>query len=144
LEEQLAQVPGDAKARLHQPGVRDDVNLWLQAADLFVFPSRREGFGSVMIEAMACGLPCIVSDQPGITDFIFGDDGDRGLVVPQEDDSALSAAALELLRNPVRAGQMGASAREDIIRRFNIDQIAERYVSFYSDLMAGTEAGHGV
>ena len=72
LEEQLAQVPTRGEPRVHQPGVCDDVSRWLQAADLFVFPSRREGFGSVMIEAMACGLPCIVTDQPGITDFIFG------------------------------------------------------------------------
>ena len=93
LEEQLAQVPAPAEPRVYQTGVCDDVNRWLQAADLFVFPSRREGFGSVMVEAMACGLPCVVTDLPGITDFIFGADGDRGLVVPQEDHTAFAAAA---------------------------------------------------
>ena len=139
LEEQLAQVPAPAEPRVYQTGVCDDVNRWLQAADLFVFPSRREGFGSVMVEAMACGLPCVVTDLPGITDFIFGADGDRGLVVPQEDHTAFAAAVLEMLRNPERASEMGLAARDDVIRRFDIEQIAERYVSFYTDLIAGVE-----
>ena len=139
LEEQLAQMPARAVPKLYQSGVRDDVDRWLQVADLFVFPSRREGFGSVMIEAMACGLPCIVTDQPGITDFVFGTAGDRGLVVPQEDH-----AALEMLRNPERAAQIGFAARDDVIRRFDIEQIAARYVSFYTDLIAGVETSPGV
>ena len=141
LEEQLTQLPADAVPSVHQCGVRDDVDRWLQAADLFVFPSRREGFGTVMIEAMACGLPCIVTDQPGITDFIFGAAGDRGLVVPQEDHGALAAATIELLRDTERAARIGLAARDDVIRRFDIDQIAERYVSFYTDLVAGVETG---
>jgi len=144
LREQLAQVPFDARPRLHQPGVCDDVHRWLQASDLFVFPSRREGFGSVMIEAMACGLPCIVTDQPGITDFIFGAAGDRGLVIPQEDHAAMSAAVLEMLRNPERAAQIGLAARDDVIRRFDIERIADRYVSFYTDLQSGVETNFGV
>ena len=144
LEEQLAQVPTRGEPRVHQSGVCDDVNRWLQAADLFVFPSRREGFGSVMIEAMACGLPCIVTDQPGITDFIFGATSDRGLVIPQGDHVALAAAVLEMLRNPERAAQIGRAARDDVIRRFDIEQIAERYVSFYTDLIAGVETSPGV
>ena len=97
-----------------------------------------------MIEAMACGLPCIVTDQPGITDFIFGAASDRGLVIPQEDHVALAAAAIEMLRNPERSAQLGLAAREDVIRRFDIEQIAERYVSFYTDLIAGVETSPGV
>lgn len=144
LKEQLAQVPARAVERLHQPGVRDDVDRWLQAADLFVFPSRREGFGSVMIEAMACSLPCIVTEQPGITDFIFGAAGDRGIVVPQEDHAGLAAAALEMLRNPQAAAHLGLAARDDVIRRFDIEQITKRYLSFYADLKAGVETSPGV
>lgn len=144
LEEQLAQVPARAAARLHQSGVRDDVDRWLQVADLFVFPSRREGFGSVMIEAMACGLPCIVTEQPGITDFIFGVAGDRGIVVPQEDHARLAAAALKMLRNPQAAARIGLAARDDVIRRFDIEQITRHYLSFYADLIAGVETSPGV
>ena len=144
LEEQLAQVTASAARRLHSLGVRDDINRWLQAADLFVFPSRREGFGSVMIEAMACGLPCIVTDQPGITDFIFGSDGDRGCVVPQENPAALAAAVLEMLHDPDRAARIGRAARHDVVERFDIERIADRYMSFYTDLIGGVELGPGV
>ena len=144
LEEQLAELPLTARPKLYQAGVSDHVDRWLKAADLFVFPSRREGFGSVMIEAMACGLPCVVADQPGITDFVFGAAGDRGLVIPQEDHAALSSAVLEILRNPARAAQIGLAARDDVIRRFDIERIADRYISFYTDLQARVETKPGV
>jgi len=144
LEQQLAQVPAGAQSKVHQVGVCDDVDRWLQAADLFVFPSRREGFGTVMIEAMACGLPCIVTEQPGITDFIFGAAGDRGVVVPQENHAALAAAVLEMLRHPERAAKIGLAARDDVIRRFDIEQISARYVDYYTDLIAGVKTSLGV
>ena len=144
FDEQLAQLPTSAETHLHQLGVRDDISQLLQASVLFVFPSRREGFGTVMIEAMASGLPCIVAEQPGITDYIFGTDDDRGIVVPQEDHVALGAAVVEMLGNPVRAAQMGHAARDDVIRRFDIERIAERYASFYTELIDGVESLPGV
>ena len=79
----------------------------MQAADVFVFPSRREGFGTVMVEAMACGLPCVVTELPGITDFIFGASGERGVIVQQEDDRALAAAVVSVLADPARSARIG-------------------------------------
>lgn len=144
LNNQMAMLPSAAAGHVHQFGVRSDVSEALRAADLFVFPSRREGFGTVMIEAMACGLPCIVASQPGITDFIFDQEIDSGIVVPQDDDLAIARAARDLLANPARAAAMGRAARTRAVAQFDIEHIADRYIEYYTDLIAaagGRRAG---
>ena len=135
LDDQLGSLPSTAMARIHKLGVRDDVSRLLQAADIFVFPSRREGFGTVMIEAMACGLPCVVTHQPGITDFIFENDGATGTVVPQEDHERLASAVSALLSERVRAAEIGRLARTRVVDEFDIGRIADCYVRFYADLI---------
>ena len=141
LAGRLALLPAGAADHVRQLGVRDDVDQLLQAADLFVFPSRREGFGTVMIEAMACGLPCIVTELPGITDFIFGDDGEAGTVVAQEDHRAIVSAVHNTLADPARATRIGRRARTRVVDHFDIERIADRYVAYYTDLLAGMGPG---
>ena len=136
LSAQLSQVPSDAIRHVHQLGMRDDVHRLLQASDVFGFPSRREGFGTVMIEAMACGLPCVVAELQGITDFIFGEHGRIGVVVPQEDHRALAAAVNNLLGDLSRARRLGRAARLDAVSRFDIEEIAGRYIEYYEDLIS--------
>ena len=133
LADRLAGLPGGAADHVRQLGVRDDVDRLLQGADLFVFPSRQEGFGTVMIEAMACGLPSIVTELPGITDFIFGDDGEAGTVVAQEDHRAIVSAVHDTLSDPARATQIGRRARSRVVNHFDIERIA--------DLLAGMGPG---
>jgi glycosyltransferase involved in cell wall biosynthesis len=142
LRDAKAALGPEAAAHLHELGLRNDVHQLLPAGDLFVFPSRREGFGTVMIEAMACGLPCVVAEQPGITDFIFDRDGTSGLIVPQDDDQALATAALALLTDLPRAAAIGREARRRAVERFDIERIADGYIDFYRDLIAGMR-GHG-
>ena len=136
LSDQLARVPAAAAERIHRTGVQDDVHRYLQASDLFVFPSRREGFGTVMVEAMATGLPCVVCEQPGVTDFIFRD-GATGVVVGQEDPRALADAVNSLLENGAAAAEMGRVARREAVDRFDINAIADRYIEYYRALVAG-------
>ena len=141
LAGRLARLPAGAADHVRQLGLRDDIDQLLQAVDLFVFPSRQEGFGTVMIEAMACGLPCIVTELPGITDFIFGDDGEAGTVVAQEDHRAIVSAVYDTLADPARATQIGRRARTRVVTHFDIERIADRYVACYTDLVAGTGPG---
>ncbi len=135
LSAQLARVTPAAAGRIHRLGVRADVHRLLQASDLFVFPSRREGFGTVMAEAMACGLPSVVTELPGITDFIFGVGDRTGVVVPQEDPDMLASAVAALLGDRVRAERVGRAARKDAVERFDMERIAEDYLQFYSELL---------
>lgn len=127
-----------AAAHVHELGLRQDVHRLLPAADVFVFPSRREGFGTVMIEAMASGVPCVVADQPGITDFIFDSDGASGTVVPQEDQEAVAGAVLSLLSDSARLEAVRREARQRAVEQFDIERIANRYLEFYGDLVAET------
>jgi len=136
LERHLEALDGGVKSRIHRSGVRDDVERYLQVADAFLFPSRREGFGSAIIEAMACGLPCIVAELPGITDLVFAEPGSDGIVVPQEDPEALSRAALSLIEAPQRATAIGRSARARAEARFGFDSITTAYLDFYAALLA--------
>jgi glycosyltransferase involved in cell wall biosynthesis len=134
LRVQLAGLTAAARSRVVLAGVQDAVEHWLAAADVFVFPSRREGFGTVMIEAMACALPCVVAELPDITDFIFDGGEACGIVVPQNDAEALAARVGELLDDPTRRAALGAAARRRAVERFAIERIADDYLDFYAHL----------
>jgi len=138
LARHLDALSGAARGAVHQAGIRNDVHELLQASDLFVLPSRREGFGTVMIEAMACGMPCVVTELPDITDFIFasGDHGTPGIVTAQADAERLAEAMLRVLSNPAEAKRLGAAARRRAVERFSIDRIADQYIDFYDEVAA--------
>jgi glycosyltransferase involved in cell wall biosynthesis len=148
LAREMAELPAGAAARVHQVGITDDVSRYLQAANVFVFPSRQEGFGTVMIEAMACGVPSVVAELPGITDFIFGvsaadpkacaacdSEPAAGIVVPQEDAEALARAAIRLLSNPSGVAAAGRAARSRACASFSIERIADSYLDYYAHLL---------
>ena len=135
LSHQFKMLPENAASKIHQVGVRDDINRILQAADIFLFPSRREGFGTVIVEAMATGLPCIVSEQPGITDFIFGTGNPAGISVPQENSSILAEQAINLLANKSQMHELGKQSRKRALALFDINDIVLRYVEFYRVLL---------
>jgi len=134
LARRLAALSRSAREKVYQVGVRENVETFLRAADVFVFPSRQEGFGAVMIEAMACGLPCVVAELPGITDFIFDAEPPSGVVVPQDAPGALATEVSAILSTPERASSLGASARRRAVERFSIGRVADDYLDFYATL----------
>lgn len=140
LRGHMERLPQAARERLLQTGVQEAVETWLRAADVFVFPSRREGFGTVMIEAMACSVPCVVAELPDITDFIFAGDEETGVVVPQDDPAALAAAVEELVADPARAANIGAAGRRRAVEHFAMTRIADEYLDFYGVLAGNNEA----
>ena len=135
LVDRMNELPMDASTHVHQLGVRDDIARLLRAADVFVFPSRREGFGTVMIEAMSCSVPCVVTELPGITDFVFGEKPSAGVIVPQEDHGAIASTVAAILANRVRAATMGQQGRDRVTAHFDIDRIADCYVEYYAELI---------
>jgi glycosyltransferase involved in cell wall biosynthesis len=116
-------------------GAVHDVPAYLRAADVFVLPSRREGLPVALLEAMACGLPCVASRLPGSTDTII-DDGVNGVLTPPGDAGALAAAIASLLSDPARARRLGAAARATITHRFSSGTIADRWLDAY-DVIPG-------
>lgn len=111
----------------------DAIERWYRAADVFVLPSTREGLPNVVLEAMASGLPCIVTRLPGVTDSMITD-GDDGLLVGADDRAAFKDALRALLNDAARRSGLGARARQTAADRFSLDRTAASYVSLYREL----------
>jgi len=103
-----------------------------QSADAAVFPfvvsedGDREGFGLVVVEAMGCGCPVIVSHLPAINDIVLDDPGTATLV-PPGNVRALASTILDIRNDDKHAKKMGESARASVMERFDWEIIAERY-----------------
>jgi glycosyltransferase involved in cell wall biosynthesis len=95
--------------RLHITGSVTDVMGPLAAADVLAAPSRNEGMGRVLVEAMALGLPVVGAQVGGIPDVIV--DGECGLLVPPDDPAALAAALVDLGRDVAFRTKLGDGAR---------------------------------
>ena len=111
-------------------GHREDVPALLARADAFVLPSRSEAFPNGAIEAMAAGLPVIASRVGGLLDLI--EDGRNGLLVSPDDPEALAAAVESLIVSPARAEALGASAREEVARRYSFDRMMRAFEDLYT------------
>ncbi len=88
----------------------------LAQATVFALPTLREPFGLALLDAMACGVPCVATRIEAIPEIVL--DGDAGLLVEPADPHALAAALVELLRSPGRARAMGARGRDRVSRYF--------------------------
>ena len=113
-------------------GQRDDVRSYLDGADAFVLPSRAEGLSNALLEAMAAGVPPVVSDIPGNRDVV--DDGRAGLVVAVDDVAALAVALARVLADAALRAALGAGARRTVERTYALDSVAARYTALYSAL----------
>ena len=114
-------------------GMTGQVFEHLQQADIFVLPSRAEGLSNALLEAMACGLPVLVSDITANTNVI--EDQQNGLTFTKGDPESLANAVTSLLEQSALREQVGRAARQTIERRYSLDFIAERYIALYNDML---------
>lgn len=118
--------------RVHFVGHTDRPEAYMAAADVFCLPSYREGFGNVIIEAAAAGLPAIGSRIYGISDAI--DDGKTGLLHPPGDIAAIHACMSTFAASPERIATMGRQARTRAVSDFASPALVRAWLAFYRKL----------
>ncbi len=113
----------------------DAIERYYRAADILILPSSREGMPNVVLEAMASGVPCVVSRLPGVTDAMIAD-GRDGILVEPADRASCAAALTVLLTDHERRRVLGAEARRTIESRFSLARTADAYIRVYRELLA--------
>jgi len=137
IAEDIRVVCGAAAARLRVQGHTAQPEQYMAAADVFVLPSYREGFGSVALEAAAAGLPAIGTRIYGITDAIV--EGKTGFLVPARDPAALAARMRELAADAPLREEMGRAARERALRDFRPADLTREMLAYYEELLGHAE-----
>ena len=115
----------DVRDQVDFLGSRSDVPDLLREFDVLVLPSRTEGFGRVLLEAMAAEVPVVATAVGGIPEVITNDL--TGILVRPESPEAMAGAVLHILREPGEARRLGTNARRDVADRFSIDSVVARY-----------------
>jgi len=119
--------------QVHVLGPRKDVPALMHAIDVFVMPSIWEGFGLVLLEAMAAGRPIVASRVATIPEVVA--DGETGLLVPAGDPLALAEALAELAGQPEKASRFGEAGRERLRRQFSVEKMVGDTELLYRELL---------
>ncbi len=123
--------------KFHLLGRRNDIPQLQASFDLGVSSSRTEAFPNVIGEAMASGVPCVVTDVGGSAEVV----GETGRVVPPFDPAALATACLDLLNLPAREfDALRRRARERVERHFDITRIAAAYCDVWRSVVPQRDA----
>jgi len=130
LTERVKRLP--PSLRIDLPGQIDAV-AHLAVADLFCLPSRKEGLGVALLEAMAAGLPVIASAVGGMTEAFV--DGESGLHVPPGDSAALAAAISRLIEEPGLATRLASAAQARVKQLFDLQRMCQRTEECYSGII---------
>jgi glycosyltransferase involved in cell wall biosynthesis len=108
-----------------------------QKATVFVMPSLLENCPYTLLEAMACGLPVVVSDCSGLSEIVA--DGRTGILFPAGSATELARHVVALLRSPARRRKLGEAARRAIMQRYSLEVCAEATERFYYSLISKRE-----
>jgi len=137
-EKKLAEELGVAE-RVHVLGPRKDVPALMHAIDVFAMPSIWEGFGLVLLEAMAAGRPIVASRVATIPEVVL--DGQTGLLVPAGDPLLLAEALAQLADQPALAARLGEAGRERVRRQFSLEKMVGDTELLYRELVDERASG---
>jgi len=140
FEQDLDPLPEEIVRYLHDSGhvimagFQQDVRPWLMASDVFVFPSYREGFPNVVMQAACLEVPCIVSDINGCNEII--EDGVSGLIVPSKNSTALHDAMLKMITEKELRASFAAKARKFVAENFDQQYLWGELLKEYLKLLS--------
>lgn len=138
FEQELDPIPEEDKDFLEHDeavkfvGYQSNVRPFLLAADALAFPSYREGFPNVVMQAGALSLPLLVTDISGCTDIVT--DGENGIVIPPRDAKALTDKMEYLMTHPEVCSQLADAARPSITSRYEQKDLWQALLKMYNSL----------
>lgn len=116
---------------VHFLGIQENVEDWLNAADIFVLSSAWEGFSLVVAEAMACEKVVVATDAGGVKEVL----GDAGYLVPPRNPIALAEALKQALTlNSYEVKAIGKKARERVVKLYSLERVVTRWLEIYGDI----------
>jgi glycosyltransferase involved in cell wall biosynthesis len=113
-------------------GTRSDMDALYRAAKVFVLPSASEGLPNALLEALACGTPCVATAIPGTTDVVRHEQ--EALLVPRDDVGSLAAAIVRVLQDRVLAERLAQAGRARIQAEFDMSSVADQHVTLFSEV----------
>jgi glycosyltransferase involved in cell wall biosynthesis len=125
---------------VHFAGAVENVDEYLQASDVFVFPTEQEAFGISVVEAMACGLPVISTPVGGLADIVTG--GENGVCVAVGSYDQLLSALDSLLSDPTLADALGREGRRAAEERFALEAVLDRSVDLFESALRSRLGAH--
>jgi glycosyltransferase involved in cell wall biosynthesis len=118
-------------------GLRTDIIDLLQQSWGYVLPSRGEGMPNALLEAMACGLPCIATRVSGSEDILV--DGVNGLLVESEQPVELAHALRRLVEDADLAQRLAGAGRATVVRNYQLTRIVEQLLDLYRSLLSSDQ-----
>jgi glycosyltransferase involved in cell wall biosynthesis len=119
--------------RVHWLGFRDDVPRLMKAFDVLAVPSHYEGFGLVVVEAMAAGTPVVSTRASSIPEIMT--DGVEGRLVPPRDAAALAGALIELATDSGLRASLGRAGRTRALTSFSVPEMLDRHEALLHELV---------
>ncbi len=135
IEAEHMEALGILRERVIFTGFTSKVDEYLKACDVLLFPSRREGFPSSVIQAMATGVIPVVSEMMGVA-YDIVTDGHDGYIIKGENPEDFLKALREILYNDKKRKEMRIMARKKVEERFSITEITKEIMNFYKELLS--------
>jgi glycosyltransferase involved in cell wall biosynthesis len=118
---------------VHLLGFREDINNIMNSIDVLLLPSLWEGFGIVLIEAMAAGKPCITTNISSMPEIV--EDNVSGIIVPPEDSASVAKACIKILSDKELSSRMGREGKKIVKEKFTIEKMADRYEEVFNEVI---------
>ena len=139
LRQRIAELPRQNVAWVNEYVLdRTLMQQYIRSADVYVLPSRHEGFPVAPLEAMACSLPVVATNVPGIADILEQGEQSGGIVVPVEDRHALATALVRLLSQGELRQELGLRAKARVEEKFSLSAVGAELKTFLVSLDTAT------